>query len=129
MTLGWGQSKVNDFLYQTVCACVRACVRACVCVCVFSQIKDIKHRPKMALDNVMPLYTFTTYVKGILSLGGGASKNKLKDTSFIFSMTNVTILGVFRTHAQVLKMNSTHALTFGTFTFFKTSNAFTQSLA
>ena len=34
--------------------------------------------------------------------GGGveASKNKLRDTSFIFSMTNVTILGVFRTHAQ-----------------------------
>ena len=32
--------------------------------------------------------------------GGEASKNKLKVTSFIFSMTNVTILGVFRTHAQ-----------------------------
>ena len=31
--------------------------------------------------------------KGILGLGGGgeASKNKLKDASFIFSMTNVTI--------------------------------------
>ena len=41
-------------------------------------------------------------LKGILGLGegGGASKNKLKDTSFIFPMTNVTILGVFRTHAQ-----------------------------
>ena len=39
--------------------------------------------------------------KGILGLGGGgASKNKLKDTSFIFSMTNVTILSIFRTHAQ-----------------------------
>ena len=41
--------------------------------------------------------------KGILGLGGGggkASKNKLKDTSFIFPMTNVTILGVFRAHAQ-----------------------------
>ena len=32
--------------------------------------------------------------------GGGASKNKLKDTIFIFPMTNVKILGVFRTHAQ-----------------------------
>ena len=31
---------------------------------------------------------------------GGASKNKLKDTSFIFPMTNVLILGVFRTHVQ-----------------------------
>ena len=40
--------------------------------------------------------------KGILGLGGGgeASKNKLKDASFIFSMTNVTILSIFRTHAQ-----------------------------
>ena len=32
--------------------------------------------------------------------GGGAAKNKLKDNSFIFPMTNVTLLGVFRTHAQ-----------------------------
>ena len=32
--------------------------------------------------------------------GGKASKNKLKDTVFIFQMTTVTILGVFRTHAQ-----------------------------
>ena len=47
--------------------------------------------------------------------GGGASKNKLKDTSFIFPMTNVTILGVFRTHAQkeygnTLEMKSTYTL-------------------
>ena len=38
--------------------------------------------------------------KGILDLGGKASKNKLKDTSFIFSLTNITILSIFRTHAQ-----------------------------
>ena len=38
--------------------------------------------------------------KGILGLGGKASKNKLKDTSFIFSMPNDTLLCVFRTHAQ-----------------------------
>ena len=38
--------------------------------------------------------------KGILGLGGKASKNKLKDASFIFSMTNVTILSIFRMHAQ-----------------------------
>ena len=38
--------------------------------------------------------------KGILGLGGKASKNKLKDATFIFSMTNVTILSIFRTHAQ-----------------------------
>ena len=50
--------------------------------------------------------------------GGGrgeASKNKLKDTSFIFPMTNVTILGVFCTHAQkkygkVWEMKSTPIL-------------------
>ena len=46
---------------------------------------------------------------------GGASKNKLKDTSFIFPMTNVTILGVFRTYAQkeygkVWEMKSTPIL-------------------
>ena len=49
--------------------------------------------------------------------GGKTSKNKLKDTSFIFPMTNVTILGVFRTHAQkeyskVLEMKSTYILYF-----------------
>ena len=55
--------------------------------------------------------------KGILGLGGGgeASKNKLKDASFIFSMTNVTILSIFRTDAQkeyrnVLEMNGTYIL-------------------
>ena len=53
--------------------------------------------------------------KGIFGLGGKASKNKLKDASFIFSMTNVTILSIFRTHAQkeyrkVLEMKGTHIL-------------------
>ena len=59
--------------------------------------------------------------KGILGLGGGgggggkASKNKLKDASFIFSMTNVTILSIFRTHARneyrkVLEKKGTYIL-------------------
>ena len=44
-----------------------------------------------------------------------ASKNKLKDTNFIFLMTNDTLLGVFRTHAEkengnVLEMKSTPIL-------------------
>ena len=46
---------------------------------------------------------------------GKASKYKLKDTSFIFPMTNVTILGVFGVHVQkensnVLEMKSTPIL-------------------
>ena len=59
------------------------------------------------LDPRRPLHVLYIYImtfncpKGILGLGGGeASKNKLKDTSFIFSMTNITILSIFRTHAQ-----------------------------
>ena len=52
------------------------------------------------------------YPKGISGLGGKASKNKLKDAGFIFSMTDVTILSIFRTHAQkeyrkVLEMKGT----------------------
>ena len=64
------------------------------------------------------LYIFIAtchYQKGILGLGGKASKNKLKGTSFTFPVTNVTILSIFRTHAQegyckVLEMNSTSIL-------------------
>ena len=46
---------------------------------------------------------------------GGASKNKLKNTSFIFPMTNVLILGVFSTHVKkeygkVWEMKSTYIL-------------------
>ena len=66
--------------------------------------------------------------------GGGASKNILKDTSFIFPMTNVTILGVFRTHAQkeygkALEMKSTYTINILELLlfFFKFRNAFAQS--
>ena len=64
--------------------------------------------------------------KGILGLRGGkASKNKLKDASFIFSMTNVTILSIFRTHAQkvyrkVLEMKGTYILNILAFYFLQT---------
>ena len=68
--------------------------------------------------HMLYIYIATFYCpKGILGLGGGgASKNKLKDASFIFSMTNVTtILSIFRTHAQkeyrkVLEMKGTYIL-------------------
>ena len=51
--------------------------------------------------HMLYIYIITfNYPKGILGLGG-ASKDKLKDTSFIFSMTNITSLSIFRTHAQM----------------------------
>ena len=73
------------------------------------------------LDPRCPLHMLYIYIvtfncpKGILGLGGKASKNKLKDVSFVFSMTNVTILSIFRTLAQketlkVLEMKNTSFL-------------------
>ena len=52
---------------------------------------------------------------GLRGGGGEASKNKLKDAIFIFSMINVTILSLVRTHAQkeyrkVLEMKGTYIL-------------------
>ena len=46
------------------------------------------------------IYNICTGHFGSRGGGGERSENKLKDTSFIFPMTNVTIVGVFRTHAQ-----------------------------
>ena len=58
------------------------------------------------------MFVATYCPKDILGLGWKAPKNKLKDTSLIFSMTNITILSIFRTHAhnecrKVLEMKST----------------------
>ena len=76
--------------------------------------------------------------KGFLVLRGGggggeASENKLKDTSFIFQMTNVTILGVFRTHTKkeygkAWEMKSITILNILALLLFKNGNAFAQSL-
>ena len=77
----------------------------------FCQISDVFFRLynpfPPPLDPRRPLHMLYICIatfncpKGILGLGGGeASKNKLKDASYIFSMTNVTILSIFRTHAQ-----------------------------
>ena len=57
-------------------------------------------RPKMPLTYVVIVYSDMSLSKGHLGSRGGKHLNKLKDTSFIFPMTNVTILGVFRTHEQ-----------------------------
>ena len=67
------------------------------------------YNPFSPLDPRRPLHMLYIYImtfncpQGILGLGEGggkASKNKRKDTIFIFSMTNITILSIFRTHAQ-----------------------------
>ena len=63
--------------------------------------------------------------KGILGLGGKASKNNLRGASFIFSMTKVTILSIFRTHAQkeyrkVPKMKNAYILNIFSLHFLKT---------
>ena len=57
-------------------------------------------RPKILFTYVVNVYSDMSLSNGHLGSRGEASKNKLKDTSFIFHMTNVTILGVFRMHAQ-----------------------------
>ena len=58
-------------------------------------------RPKMPFTYVVNVYSDMSLPKGHLgSRGGKASKNKPKDTNFIFPMINVTIFGEFRTHAQ-----------------------------
>ena len=86
--------------------------------CLMSSLASITHSP---LDPRRLLYMLYMIIatchcpKGILGLGGKASKNKLKDTSFTFPVTNVTILSIFRTHAQEgycksLEMNSTSIL-------------------
>ena len=54
----------------------------------------------MSFTYVVNVYSDMSLSKGHLGSGGEASKNKLKDTIFSFPMTNVTILGVFCTHAQ-----------------------------
>ena len=90
----------------------------------FCQIFDVFFRlynPFPPLDPRRPLHMLYIYIvtlncpKGILGLGGKASKNKLKDASFIFSMTNVALLSIFRTHAQKeyrksLEMKGTYIL-------------------
>ena len=73
-------------------------------------------RPKMPFGQQHVAINIYNICKGHFgSRGGKASKNKLKDTNFIFLITNDTILGVFRAHVQkeygnVLEMKSTPIL-------------------
>ena len=60
-------------------------------------------RPKTPFTYVVYVYSGMSLSKGHLgSRGGGVSKNKRKDISLTFPVTNVTILrilSIFRTHA------------------------------
>ena len=83
----------------------------------FGFYNPIPPRPKTPFTYVVYVYSDMSLSKGHLGSrgGGGASKNKLKDTSFTFPVTNVTILSILRTHAQEgycksLEMNSTSTL-------------------
>ena len=90
----------------------------------------------MSFTFAVNVYSDTSLSKGYLgSRGGEASNNNVKYNSFIFPLTNVTSLGVFRTHAQkeygkVWEMKSTHILNILALIHFlkKKSNAFTQNL-
>ena len=99
---------ISQTLPYSFCACVRntpkivAFVIGKMKLVSFSLFLDaFPPRPKMPFTYVVNVYSDMSLSKGLLgSGGGGASKNKLKDTSFIFPMTNATISVVFRTHAQ-----------------------------
>ena len=56
--------------------------------------------PKTPFTHVVYLYNDVQLSKGHTGSRGKASKNKLKDTSFILSMINITNLSIFRMHAQ-----------------------------
>ena len=93
-------------------------------------------RPETPFTYIVYVYRDMSLSKGHLGSrggGGGASKNKLKDTSFTFPVTNITILSIFRTHAQegyckALEMNSTSILNSLALLLFENRKAFTQSL-
>ena len=57
-------------------------------------------RPKTPFTYVVYVYNDMSLSVGNIGSRGEASKNKLKNTSFTFPVTNVTILSIFRTHAQ-----------------------------
>ena len=112
---------ISKTLPYSFCACVRNTPKIVTFVIgkmklvYFSLFLDaFPPRPKMPFTYVENIHSDISLSKAHFG-SRGASKNKLKDTSVIFPMTNVTILGVFRTHWQkeygkVLEMKSTHIL-------------------
>ena len=115
---------ISKSLPYSFCACVRNTPK--IVTFVIGKMKLVSFslfldafppRPKMPFTYVVNVHSDMSLSKGHLgSRGRGeASKNKLKDTSFIFPMTNVTLLDVFHTHAQkeygkVLEMKRTSIL-------------------
>ena len=88
-------------------------------------------RPNTPFTHVVYSYNDVQSPKGhIGSRGGGASKNKLKDTSIIFSMTNITILSIIVTFVQkeyckVLETKGIYILNNLVLLLFETYNGFT----
>ena len=79
----------------------------------YQYMQYMQARREMPFTFVVNVYSDMSLSKGHLGSRGESIKNKLKDTSFIFPMTNILILGVFRMHAQkeygkVLEMKSTY---------------------
>ena len=68
----------------------------------FAYTTPFPPRPKTPFTRVVYLYNDVQLSKGHLGSRGGGGKHlkKLKDTSLNFSMTNITLLSIFRTHAQ-----------------------------
>ena len=71
-------------------------------------------RPKVPFTCVVYVYRDMSLSKGHLGFREESIKS-LKNTDFIFPMTSVTVLSVFRTHAQkeyrkILEMKSTSIL-------------------
>ena len=99
---------ISKTLPYSFCACVRNTPKLVTFVIgkmklvsfsLFVDASPSPSRPKTPFTYVVKVYSDMLLSKGHLG-SRGAGNIKMKYTSFIFPMTNVTISGVFRTHAQ-----------------------------
>ena len=69
---------------------------------MFDGFFGVYNPPPPPLDQWQPLRMLYMFIAtyhcpmGFFGVVGGGITNKLKDTRFIFSMTNITILSIFR---------------------------------
>ena len=127
---------ISKTLPYSSCACIRNTPK--IVTFVIGKVKLVSFslfldafppRPKMPFGQrhvAINIYNICKGHFGSRGGGGETSKNKLEDTSFIFPMTHVTILGVFRTHEQkeygkALEMKSTYILNILALLFFLNS--------